>query len=346
MMYPNGMPTATQDAPDYTAEVARRTAHVFKNARNAITEQEWPHLAADIDSILRLKAARNAVVLAHNYQTRDIYHCISDITGDSLALARAATEVEADVIIVCGVHFMAETAKILNPEKTVLIPDPEAGCSLAESITAADVRALKAQHPGIPVVTYVNTSAAVKAESDACCTSANAQKVVEAMSASWGIDKAILIPDEFLAKNVAAETHVEIITFPGRCEVHERFTLDQVRRVRQAHPIAAIIAHPECPPEVVSEADFSGSTQGMADYIKTKKPEEAVLITECSMSSNLAAEYPDTNFVRSCHLCPHMQKITLEKVSNSLLTMGHEVTIDPDIADRARASIQAMLDIV
>ena len=318
----------------------------YERVKTVIPEIEWPLHAPYVAAINDLKKSRNAVILAHNYQTPEIYHCVADITGDSLALARQAADTGADVIVLAGVHFMAETAKILNPEKTVLIPDPEAGCSLAESITAADVRALKAQHPGIPVVTYVNTSAAVKAESDACCTSANAQKVVEAMSASWGIDKAILIPDEFLAKNVAAETHVEIITFPGRCEVHERFTLDQVRRVRQAHPIAAIIAHPECPPEVVSEADFSGSTQGMADYIKTKKPEEAVLITECSMSSNLAAEYPDTNFVRSCHLCPHMQKITLEKVSNSLLTMGHEVTIDPDIADRARASIQAMLDIV
>jgi len=346
MNYPHGLPTAHADAPGYTAEVARRTAHVFKNARNAISEQEWPHIAGEVDTILRLKAARNAVVLAHNYMTRDIYHCIADITGDSLALARAATQVEADVIVVCGVHFMAETAKILNPEKTVLIPDPEAGCSLAESIVAQDVRDLKAAHPGIPVVTYVNTSAEVKAESDACCTSANARQVVEAIAAKHGTEACILIPDEYLAQNVAAETHVEIITFPGRCEVHERFTADQVRRVRQAHPIAAIIAHPECPPEVIDAADFSGSTQGMADYIETKKPEEAVLITECSMSANLAADHPDTHFVRSCHLCPHMQRITLEKVSHSLLTMGVEVDVDPAIATRARAAIQAMLDVV
>jgi len=343
--FPAGVPGPTPDAPEYTAEVARRTAHVYAQAKDAISEIEWPFIAEEVDDILKLKSARNAVVLAHNYMTRDIYHCIADVTGDSLALAREATKVEADVIVVCGVHFMAETAKILNPEKTVLIPDPEAGCSLAESITAEDVRKLKADHPGIPVVTYVNTSAEVKAESDVCCTSANARQVVEATAAKFGTDACILIPDEYLAKNVAAETHIKIITFPGRCEVHERFTADQVRRVRQAHPIAAIIAHPECPPEVVKEADFSGSTKGMADYIENEKPAEAVLITECSMSANLAAEHPGTHFVRSCHLCPHMQRVTLEKVSHGLLTMGHEVTVDPAIAERARASIQAMLDV-
>jgi quinolinate synthase len=316
-----------------------RTAPLYERVRRVIPAIEWPVFAGDVDAILALKQARNAVILAHNYQTPEIFHCVADIVGDSLALARRATQVDAEIIVLAGVHFMAETAKLLNPAKTVLIPDTEAGCSLAASITPQDVRLLRERYPGVPVVTYVNTSAAVKAEADICCTSGNARKVVE----SLGADRVIMLPDEYLAQNVAAETGVEIIAWKGRCEVHERFTAADIRSLRQDHPGVVVLAHPECPPEVVAEADFAGSTAAMADYVGARKPARVVLVTECSMSDNVAIEHPEIEFVRPCNLCPHMKRITLPKIRRALETMTHEVTIEPTVAARARQAVERML---
>ena len=324
---------------DYTPEVAERMQPVYERVKDHITAEEWPVIAPYVDEILRLKKEKNAVILAHNYQTRDIFHCVSDIVGDSLALAVKAKEVDADVIVVCGVHFMAETAKLLNPSKKVLIPDPEAGCSLAESITGADVRMLKEKNPGVPICTYVNTSADVKAEVDICCTSANAKKIVE----SLGSDKVLLIPDEFLAQNVAKTTDVEILTWAGRCEVHELYRKEDIAQIRKDHPECVVLAHPECPPDVLDAADFSGSTAGMADFVREKKPELVALITECSMSDNIRADCPDSEFIMSCSMCPHMKKITLEKIVNCLRDMSNEVFVDEAIAEPARASIEAMI---
>ncbi len=333
------MPQAAQANPDFTTEVAERTAPIYQRVKNVFSDDEWVHLAPYVDEIERLKKERNAIILAHNYQTRDIFHCVSDIVGDSLALAKKATEVDADVIVLAGVHFMAETTKILNPSKTVLIPDPLAGCSLAESITADDILKMRTLYPGVPVVTYVNTSADVKAVSDVTCTSANAKQVVE----SLGVERVMLFPDEFLAQNVAAETEVEIITFPGRCEVHEQFSAQQVEDLRRTYPAVTVLAHPECPPEVLQKADFSGSTSGMANYVTENKPEQVALITECSMSDNLVAGNPETNFIRSCSLCPHMQRITLPKIIDSLTNMTVEVTVDEAVAIEAKKALDNML---
>lgn len=324
----------------YTPEIARRMAPVYDRVSSAISDMEWPEFAPYVDRIMQLKKERNAVILAHNYQTRDIYHCVSDIVGDSLALAQKAMDVEADVIVMAGVHFMAETTKLLNPSKTVLIPDLRAGCSLAESITGADVRKLRETYPGVPIVTYVNTSVEVKAESDICCTSANAKRIVE----SLGADRVLLIPDQYLAKNVAAETDVEILTWAGACEVHERFTASQIIQLRKAHPDVTILAHPECPPEVIKESDFSGSTAALINYVSDRNPKEVALITECSMGENIASSNPQTKFIRSCSLCPHMQSINLMNICQSLEDMTHEVTIDPDLATRARLAVQRMLE--
>jgi quinolinate synthase len=318
-----------------------RTASLYERVKTVIPAIEWPVFADDIDAILELKRRRNAVILAHNYQTPEIFHCVADVTGDSLALAREAAKSEAAVIVLAGVHFMAETAKLLNPGKTVLIPDLRAGCSLAESITAADVRLLRERYPGVPVVTYVNTSASVKAESDICCTSGNARAVIE----SLGVDRVIMLPDEYLAQNVAAETGVEIISWAGHCEVHERFTAAEIRSLRADYPGIVVLAHPECPPEVVAEADFAGSTAAMTSYVGTRKPARVVLVTECSMSDNLAVEHPEVDFVRPCNLCPHMKRITLPKIRRALETMSHEVTIDPAVASRARRAVERMLEI-
>ncbi len=318
---------------------------LYERVRHVVPPVEWATFADDIAAIHALKAQRNAVVLAHNYQTPEIFHCVSDIVGDSLALAREAQAVQADVIVLAGVHFMAETAKLLNPDKTVLIPDLRSGCSLAESITAADVRALKAANPGLPVVTYVNTSADVKAESDVCCTSGNAVKVIESVTRDWGVDKVIMIPDEYLARNIGAQTGVEMVTWPGRCEVHERFTPGDVRQLRSEHPGLVVLAHPECPPEVVAEADSSGSTADMQRYVEQRRPATVALITECSMSDNLAAANPDVNLIRPCNLCPHMKRNTLGTIRLALETMTHEVTLDPNTAQAARRSVDAMLAI-
>ena len=316
-----------------------RTAPLYDRVRAIIPPIEWPFFADDIDAILELKRARNAVILAHNYQTPEIFHCVADIIGDSLALAREATRTDADIIVLAGVHFMAETAKLLNPAKTVLIPDPSAGCSLAASITPADVRLLRERYPGVPVVAYVNTSVAVKAEADICCTSGNARKVVE----SLGTDSVIMLPDEYLAQNLAAQTGVRIIAWAGHCEVHERFTAAQIRALRADHPGVVVLAHPECPPEVVAEADYAGSTADMAAYVGREKPARVVMVTECSMSDNVAVQYPEVEFVRPCNLCPHMKRITLPKIRRALETMRHEVTIDPTLGERARRAVERML---
>jgi len=314
---------------------------LYSRVERHVPRFEWPIMADDIAAILKLKRERNAVILAHNYQTPDIFHTVGDIVGDSLALAREAARTDADVIVLAGVHFMAETAKLLNPGKTVLIPDLEAGCSLAASITAADIRLMRARHPGVPIVTYVNTSAAVKAESDICCTSGNAKKIIEGL----GVPKVIMLPDEYLARNIAAQTKVEIIAWTGHCEVHERFTPEDIRTLRETHPGITILAHPECPPEVVAECDFAGSTAAMADYVGQKRPARVVLLTECSMSDNVALQYPDLDFIRPCNLCPHMKRITLKNIRHALETMTHEVTIAPEIADRARQAVERMLAI-
>ena len=321
--------------------ISPQASQLYDKVKSVILPAEWSEFAPDVDAILALKRERNAVILAHNYQTPEIFHGVADIVGDSLALAREAMKTDAEVIVLAGVHFMAETAKLLNPGRTVLIPDLRAGCSLAESITAADVRLLRQRWPGVPVVTYVNTSAAVKAESDICCTSGNARKVVE----SLGVPKVIMLPDEYLAQNIANETRVEIVTWAGHCEVHERFSAADVRRLRAGHPGIVVLAHPECPPEVVAEADFAGSTAAMADYVSREQPGRVVLMTECSMSDNIAALNPGIDFVRPCNLCPHMKRITLPKIRRALETMQHEVTIDPAVAGPARRAVERMLAI-
>lgn len=314
---------------------------LYERVRRFIPPMEWAGFEDDIAAIIELKAKRNAVILAHNYQTPEIFNCVADIVGDSLALARKAVDVEADVILVAGVHFMAETTKLLNPAKTVLIPDMEAGCSLAEAITPADIALLRQAHPGVPVITYVNTSAAVKAASDICCTSGNALQIVEGL----GVKKVLMIPDEYLARNIAKQTDVEIIAWHGHCEVHELFTTADVRELRQSYPGVRVLAHPECPPDVVAEADFSGSTAWMSDYVAREKPSRVVLLTECSMSDNVAAINPDVEFVRPCNLCPHMKRITLANIRSALENNRHEVTIDPLVAADARRAVERMLAI-
>ena len=324
---------------EWNATVERDTAHLYERVKRVVPAVEWPFFAPYIQAINTLKKQRNAVILAHNYQTPEIYHCVADFVGDSLQLAREATKVDADVIVQAGVHFMAETAKILNPGKTVLIPDSRAGCSLAASISAADVRLIRERFPGVPVVTYVNTSAEVKAESDICCTSSNAVQVVE----SLGAERVIMLPDEYLAKYVASQTKVKIIAWKGHCEVHERFTGDELRAVRNSDPTVQIIAHPECPPDVIAAADFTGSTAHMIDYVRNKKPRRVVMVTECSMADNVSAELPDVEFVRPCNLCPHMKRITLQKIADSLVNMTEEVTVDPIVADKARRAVERMI---
>jgi len=312
---------------------------LYQHVSRVITPVEWQIFAPDIAAIKRLKKERNAVILAHNYQTPEIYHGVADIVGDSLALAREAMRVDADVIVLAGVHFMAETAKLLNPSKTVLIPDTRAGCSLADSITPQDVRLLRERYPGVPIVTYVNTSAAVKAESDICCTSGNAKKVVE----SLGVKRVIMLPDEYLAQNIARETSVEIISWAGHCEVHERFSVQDIAQLRAAHPGITVLAHPECPPDVVAAADFAGSTAMMSEYVTVQKPARVVLVTECSMSDNIAVDNPGTDFIRPCNLCPHMKRITLGNIRACLETLQTEVTIDPGLSERARRAVERML---
>ncbi|MFM1815565.1 MAG: Quinolinate synthase [Pseudomonadota bacterium] len=326
---------------EFTPDLEREMAPLYARLSRTVTPMEWPHVAPLIKAINDLKKQRNAVILAHNYMTPDIFHGVGDFRGDSLQLAQEAARTEADVIVQAGVHFMAETSKLLCPDKTVLIPDLEAGCSLAASITAADVRMLKAAYPGVPVVTYVNTSAEVKAESDVCCTSSNAVKIVERL----GVPRVLLIPDEYLAKYVQTKTKVEIITWKGHCEVHERFTGEELRAMREAEPGVRVIAHPECPPDVIAEADFTGSTAQMIGWVKDHQPKKVILVTECSMASNIAAEAPKTDFVKPCNLCPHMKRITLDNILDSLIHMRHEVNVPADVAAAARRSVERMIEL-
>ena len=328
-------------ALEWNGEVERATAHLYKRVRNVIPPVEWPLMAPYVKAINELKAERGAVILAHNYQTPEIFHCVADITGDSLQLAVEATKVKADTIIQCGVHFMAETSKILNPDKRVLIPDSRAGCSLAASITGADVRLLRQRFPGVPVVAYVNTSAEVKAEVDICCTSSNALQVVESLDAPT----VIFLPDQYLAKYVASQTDVKITAWTGACEVHERFTGDELRAYREADPTVQIIAHPECSPDVLTEADFTGSTAHMINWVRNNRSKRVVMITECSMADNLQAELPDVEMIKPCNLCPHMKRITLARILDSLLFLREEVVIDPVIAERARRSVERMINL-
>ena len=323
----------------YSADIEQATALSYERVKSVIPAIEWPLHAPYVAAINDLKKQRNAVVLAHNYQTPEIFHCVADISGDSLALAKKAAETDAEVIVLAGVHFMAETAKLLNPDKIVLIPDERAGCSLAESITSEDVRQLRREHPGAPVVTYVNTSAAVKAESDICCTSGNAVEIVE----SLGVEKVIFLPDEYLAAYVAQQTDVEIISWRGRCEVHERFTAQELEEYRQSYDQLTIIAHPECPPDVLSVADFVGSTAQMQNYVQTERPSRVLMVTECSMSDNVAADISDVEFIRPCNLCPHMKRITLKNIYQALKTLEPRVEIDPVVADGARVAVERML---
>ncbi len=325
----------------YTPALAREMEPLYAKVARVVTPLEWPQFAPIIKAINDLKKQRNAVVLAHNYMTPEIFQCVGDFRGDSLQLAKEAAHTDAQVIVQAGVHFMAETSKLLNPDKTVLIPDLRAGCSLAASITGEDVRMLREAYPGVPVVTYVNTSAEVKAESDICCTSANAVKIVE----SLGAPRVLLIPDEYLARYVQTKTDVEIIAWKGRCEVHERFTAEELEAFRAADPAIRIIAHPECPPDVIQVADFTGSTSAMIDWVKKRRPAKVVLVTECSMSSNVAAGAPDVEFVRPCNLCPHMKRITLQNILESLVYMRYEVTVDPLVADRARRAVERMINL-
>ena len=324
---------------EWTDEVERATAHLYARVKHVISPVEWPLMAPHIKAINELKRERDAVILAHNYQTPEIFHCVADIVGDSLQLAIEATKVKARTIVQCGVHFMAETSKILNPEKTVLIPDSRAGCSLASSITGADVRLLRERFAGVPVVAYVNTSADVKAEVDICCTSSNAVEVVE----SLGAPRVIFLPDQYLARYVASKTSVKIIAWKGACEVHERFTGDELRAYREADPSVQIIAHPECPPDVLAEADFTGSTAHMIKWVRDRRPKRLVMITECSMADNLRAELPDVEMVQPCNLCPHMKRITLQKILESLVYLREEVTVDAVTAARARRSVERMI---
>jgi quinolinate synthase len=303
------------------------------------TDNRYARLQEEIRHLAR---ERNAVIIAHNYERAEVQD-VADFVGDSLGLSREAAKTKADVIVFCGVHFMAETAKILSPQKTVLIPDSQAGCSLAASVTAADVRLLRQRYSGLPIVTYVNTSAEVKAESDICCTSSNAVDVVEFIATERGVDTVIMIPDEYLAHNVAKQTAIKIITWKGHCEVHKRFSVADIESLRAANPGLIVLAHPECPPDVVEAADFAGSTSGMIAYVDQNRPKRVVLVTECSMSDNVAVEYPDVSFVRPCNLCPHMKRITLPKILYSLQTMTSEVTVEPLTAARARAAVEAML---
>jgi len=328
----------------FTAEVEAQTAPVWEKVKAHVTPLEWQLHAPLIARINRLKREKNAVILAHNYMTPEIFHGVGDYVGDSLGLAREAARSDAKIIVQAGVHFMAETSKVLCPDKTVLIPDLRAGCSLASSITGADVRLIKQRFPGLPVVTYVNTTADVKAETDICCTSANAVQVVEWAAKEWGVDRVILIPDEFLARNVAAQTDIKIIAWQGRCEVHERFNAQDVADMREAYPGAQILAHPECPEEVLAVADFAGSTAAMNDWVVQKKPRQVVLITECSMASNVQAQAPDTQFIGPCMMCPHMKQISLLNILDALEKEQFEVTVDPVLADRARLAVQRMID--
>ena len=326
---------------EFTNEVEKATAPIYKKISKVLPEVEWPTFAPYIYRINQLKKEKNAVILAHNYQTPEIYHGVSDFSADSLALAVEAAKTKADIIVMCGVHFMAETAKLMSPEKKVLLPDMKAGCSLSSSITGKDVRNLKKKYPGVPVVSYINTSADVKAETDVCCTSANAVKIVK----SLGVNKVIFLPDVYLAKYVASQTDVEIISWKGTCEVHEQFNEEEINQIRTNNPGIKIIAHPECPPDVINASDFAGSTSGMIKYVKDNQPKKVMMVTECSMSDNVQVDNPNVEFIRPCNLCPHMKKITLPKVLECLENETNEIILDQDTIEKARKSVERMAEI-
>ena len=326
---------------EVNAEIKKATDPIYQKVSKTIPEIEWAIHAPYIYKINKLKKEKNAVILAHNYQTPEIYHGISDFSADSLALAVEAAKTKADIIVMCGVHFMAETAKLMSPEKKVLLPDMDAGCSLSSSITGEDVRNLKKKYPGVPVVSYVNTSAEVKAETDICCTSANALKIVQ----SLGVKKVIFLPDDFLAKYVASQTDVEIISWKGTCEVHEQFNDEEINEIRKNNPGIKIIAHPECPPDVIRASDFAGSTSGMIKYVKDNQPEKVMMVTECSMSDNVQIDNPNVKFIRPCNLCPHMKKITLPKILDCLENETNELIMDKETIEKARKSVERMAEI-
>lgn len=325
----------------FTDEVKTNTSQIYNRIKGTVPDVEWPLLAPYIYEINKLKKETNSIILAHNYQTPQIFYGVADIVGDSLALAIEASKVKEDNIIMCGVHFMAETAKIMSPHKKVYLPNLKAGCSLAESITGQDVINLKKKYPGVPVVSYVNTSADVKAETDVCCTSANAVKVVE----SLGVNKVLFLPDEYLAKYVATKTKIEIISWHGKCQVHEQFSEKEIAELRKNYPEITIIAHPECSPDVISASDFAGSTSHMVNYVKDKKPKNVFLVTECSMSDNIQVENPDVNFIKTCNLCPHMKSITLSNILDCIKNKKNEILIDSNTIRRARGSIEKMIAI-
>ncbi len=326
---------------EFTAEIRKVTEPIYQKISKAVPEIEWSSHAPYIYAINKLKKEKNAVILAHNYQTPEIYHGISDFSADSLALAVEAAKTKADIIVMCGVHFMAETAKLMSPNKKVLLPDMSAGCSLSSSITGKDVRNLKKKYPGVPVVSYVNTSADVKSETDVCCTSANAVKIVN----SLGVKKVIFLPDDYLAKYVASQTDVEIISWKGTCEVHEQFNDQEINEIRKNNPGIKVIAHPECPPDVIKASDFTGSTSGMIKYVKDNQPEKVMMVTECSMSDNVQVDNPNVKFIRPCNLCPHMKKITLPKILDCLQNETNEILMDEVTIEKARKSVERMTKI-
>ena len=326
---------------EFTAEIKKATAPIYDKISKALPEIEWPSYAPYIYRINKLKKEKNAVILAHNYQTPEIYHGVADFSADSLALAVEAAKTKADIIVMCGVHFMAETAKLMSPNKKVLLPDMSAGCSLASSITGEDVRNLKKKYPGVPVVSYVNTSADVKAETDVCCTSANAVKIVN----SLGVKKVIFLPDDYLAKYVASKTDVEIISWKGTCEVHEQFNDEEINEIRKNNPGIKVIAHPECPPDVIKASDFAGSTSGMIKYVKDNQPEKVMMVTECSMSDNVQIDNPNVKFIRPCNLCPHMKKITLPKILDCLENETNEILMNKETIEKAKKSVLRMAEI-
>ena len=323
------------------AKIKKETDPIYKKVSKVIPQIEWAFHAPLIHKINMLKKEKNAVVLAHNYQTPEIFHGIADIAADSLALAIEAEKTNADIIVLCGVHFMAETAKLMNPEKKVLLPDMEAGCSLASSITGKDVKMLKEKYPSVPVVTYVNTSAEVKAESDICCTSANAVRVVE----SLGVNKVIFLPDQYMAKYVQTKTKVQIISWIGTCIVHERFSAQEIKDIKKQNPEISVLSHPECPPEVIAASDFTGSTTGMSNYVKKNQPKKVMLVTECSMSDNVQVNNPNVQFIKPCNLCPHMKTITLPKVLECLENETNEILIPEIISRKARKAVERMVAI-
>ena len=324
-----------------SAEIKKETDPIYQKISRTIPEIEWSIHAPYIYEINKLKKQKNAVILAHNYQTPEIYHGISDYSADSLALAIEASKTKADIIVMCGVHFMAETAKLMSPDKKVLLPDMKAGCSLSSSITGDDVRELKRKNPGVPVVSYVNTSADVKAETDVCCTSANAVKIVN----SLGVKKVIFLPDDYLAKYVASQTDVEIISWKGTCEVHEKFTDTEINEIRKNNPDIKVIAHPECPPDVIKASDFAGSTSGMIKYVKDNQPKKVMMVTECSMSDNIQVDNPNVEFIRPCNLCPHMKRITLPKIFDCLKKETNEIIMTKETIEKARKSVERMAQI-